>query len=476
MPKVNSVTAITDEHVISDNGRELQLARTSSILSYMILAGGLATIGVAAYLVVVSYSSLPYWDGWIQIKYAAERPQPGVLDWLWSQYNEQRLLIPKLFLLTDLLWWTRQKFLLASVFTIQLLYLLALTWSMRVLGDWRGAMLRTGIGLAAFCLFCPSQWENLGWGMQTCYVLPGLFATLSFIGLVLYWTRSRTKYLVLCIAATLAASYTLSNGNLLWPLLVIAALVLRLGLGAVVSLLAAGTVSTALFLYNYIPPTYAISAGRTPIAVLRYLAVYFGCSWVPRGIRLAELIGIAGLVVVLLILYRLPSYIRRRQAFVVQMVLSLLFCLGTGFITALARIGFGISQAFSSRYQTFSLPFWCCLGLILLSLNASRESRRDILSVVTQAILLAIILVAGFLSPTPLSRARIRGISTQCGCHGFGNRRARFRSVTVDILGAGPATTAGTRHAPEQHLSIFSEKAAFLPGQAVDLSSKPHAA
>ena len=181
---MNSVTAITDEHVISDNGRELQLARTSSILSYMILAGGLATIGVAAYLVVVSYSSLPYWDGWIQIKYAAERPQPGVLDWLWSQYNEQRLLIPKLFLLTDLLWFgARQKFLLASVFTIQLLYLLALTWSMRVLGDWRGAMLRTGIGLAAFCLFCPSQWENLGWGMQTCYVLPGLFATLSFIGL-----------------------------------------------------------------------------------------------------------------------------------------------------------------------------------------------------------------------------------------------------------------------------------------------------
>jgi hypothetical protein len=123
------------------------------IFSYAILLGGLATIGFSAYLVVVSYSSLPYWDGWTQVSYAAHGGNPFTLDWLWKQHNEHRMPIPKLFLLADLRWFhARQVFLLASIFVIQLLQLWLLAWSMRVLGGWRGALWRTGIGLVAFCM------------------------------------------------------------------------------------------------------------------------------------------------------------------------------------------------------------------------------------------------------------------------------------------------------------------------------------
>ncbi len=50
--------------------------RTIAILSYLILLGGIITIGFSAYLVVVSYSPLPYWDGWIQINSATEGGNP----------------------------------------------------------------------------------------------------------------------------------------------------------------------------------------------------------------------------------------------------------------------------------------------------------------------------------------------------------------------------------------------------------------
>src|SRR5271167_563591 len=147
-----------------------------AILSYAILLGGILTIGFSAYLVVVSYSSLPFWDGWVQIDFPANEGTAHTFDWLWRQYNQHRLVIPKLFLLADLHWFqARQAFLLVTNFLIQFLHLLLLSWSMRVVGGWRGALWRAGTGLAAFCLFCPSQWQNMVMGISgLCFDLPPL--------------------------------------------------------------------------------------------------------------------------------------------------------------------------------------------------------------------------------------------------------------------------------------------------------------
>ncbi len=175
---------------LSDN-QDLQ-NRAAALLSYLILASGIATIGVAAYMVVICYTRLPWSDGWTQIFVGARGENPFSLHWLWQQHNEHRLLIPKIFLALDLRFFAaRQKLLLAVIFIVQLLEWWLLCWSMRYLGGWRRAQWRTGAGLAAFCLFCPSQWENLTWGFQTCFVLPGFCATLSFVALLLYWERSQ---------------------------------------------------------------------------------------------------------------------------------------------------------------------------------------------------------------------------------------------------------------------------------------------
>jgi hypothetical protein len=354
----------------------------------------------------------------MQIDVVARGENPLSVTWLWRQYNQHRLVIPKLFLLADLRWFQAQQVsLLAMVFVIQFLHLLLLGWSMWVLGGWRGTLWRTGAGLAAFCLFCLSQWQNQSMGISgLCFDLPTLFASLSFVGLVLYWIRSGQpsnqrscwKYLLLSITAAVGATLTLSNGNLLWPLLVAAALLLRLRLAAVLSLAIAGSVSVAVYLHNYARLPSALASLETPVACVKYVAVYFGSSWVRSNIRIAELMGVAGFAIFFFSLLQLPSYVRERRAFYVQLVLTLLFLLGTALITALGRLVFGIGQAFSSRYQAFSLLFWCCLALLLLG-GLSLHKMRNATTLLWQIILLAIMLDTAHLARTPLVSARLQG-------------------------------------------------------------------
>src|SRR5690348_1872970 len=131
--------------------------RLESALSYVILLAGLVTAGIAAYMVVLCYTPLPWSDGWGEIFAPARGEKLLSLQWLWAQHNEHRLLIPRLFLIADLrLFRAQQTFLLASIFVIQLLHLCLLSWSMRALGGWRGSLWRAATGLSAFCRFCPT--------------------------------------------------------------------------------------------------------------------------------------------------------------------------------------------------------------------------------------------------------------------------------------------------------------------------------
>ena len=220
---------------ITDNKAESRVSETVDLLSYVILAGGCLTALYSAYIVIVSYSSLPFWDGWAEIDFPATGG--SVVDWLWTQHNEHRLVLSRLIMLADLHWFhARQVLLLSAIFVILCLQVVALSWSLHVVGGWRGSLWRTGAGLAAFCLLCPSLWEMLVWGECVCFALPGLFAILAITGLTLYWTRSQdpatqpwaSRYLLLSVVAAVGGSWSLLNGNLLWPLLFCAALLLRL--------------------------------------------------------------------------------------------------------------------------------------------------------------------------------------------------------------------------------------------------------
>jgi hypothetical protein len=395
--------------------------RIASVLSYFILLGGAATIGLALYMVVTCYSSLPWSDGWTQILVAARKENPFSLRWLWQLHNEHRLLIPKLFLAIDLRGFAAtQRFLLASIFVIQLLHWWLLNWSMRALGGWRGAMWRTGSGLAAFCLFCPSQWENLTWGFQTCFVLPPLFATLSFIALLYYWMTAHRrrefagwKLISLSLLAATAGILSLANGLLLLPLLLLAALLLRLRWSVIATYVVASIFSFTLYFHGYVSPpqtSHPASSIRSPIKLIEYIATYFGSSWGYSGswthhnLVIALGAGLTGLILALLFLLRFRFAIQASQVFSMQLLLLLLFCLGTSAITALGRVASGNAQAFSSRYQTIALLFWWCLGCLVPAF-ASKVPKPSAL-LVTEIFLVCVLLRGWALARFPLRDAR----------------------------------------------------------------------
>ena len=447
-------------------GQQRSGAPLGAGLSYAIFLGGLCTIAVAVYTIVVSYSSLPWWDTWEYIAAIAKGQSPLSPSWLWRQHNEHRLVIQKLFFVVDLeVFHARQVFLLASIAVIQLLHLGLWAWSMRVLGGWRGALWRCGVGGVAFCIFCPSAWMNYTMGFQVCYVLSPLFATLSFVGLLLYWTDSQhhpekpgsTKFLWLSILAALGATYSLANGNLLWPLLVAAALFLRLRRSAVLSIAITGVVSTCVYFYHYVRPPYhadPIASLAAPLRLMKYVAVYFGSSWVNGSVFTAEAIGVLGLAVASMVLLQTPSYVRTSRAFALLLVLTGTLCVGTAFITAAGRINFGVKEAFVDRYQTIALLFWCSLGLLLLEYAFSSGATRYRF-VVAQLCLLAVFVRGAVLADHPISEAR---------AHGYGLNLASMAlrtGVYAPIVLEGVAEhrdklLLGVNYFREHQLSLFS--------------------
>jgi hypothetical protein len=444
--------------------------RATSLLSYLVLAGGITTIGVAVYTVVVCYISLPWSDGWTQIFVAARGENPFSLHWLWQQHNEHRLLIPKLFLAFDLRFFAaRQKLLLAAIFVIQLLEWWLLCWSIRNLAGWRGAQWRTGAGLAAFCLFCPSQWENLTWGFQTCFVLPGLFATLSFVSLLLYWNGTQRpiagagKFVILSVIAAVAGICSLANGLLLLPLLLLAAAILRLRYSVLLTYATTALISIALYFHHYVRPPQSsnpIASARSPLKLIEYVATYFGSSWTygnswtHHSLALAPYIGLVGFAITAVFLWRFRRPEEGAHPFDTLLLLIMSFCLGTAFLTALGRIADGNSQAFASRYQTIALLFWWCAGCFVIA--ATKQSGKHALLIAAQVLIVAVLLRGAILVRYPLHGAREHAFeqrSTAAALITGVNDREQIEDTFPDasyVLSVVP-------YMRERRVSIFSE-------------------
>jgi len=459
------------------------MQRINSALSYLILLGGALTVALALYIVITTYSSLPYWDGWTQIEVAANGRSPLSPAWLWEQHNEHRLVIPKLFLAVDLLFFrARQAFLLTSIFVIQLMHLMLLSWSMRALGGWKGTLWRAGTGVAAFCLFCPTQSENLTWGFQVCFVLPPFFATLSFVALLLYGRETRQgeaarapRFLLLSILAAFGAAYSLAAGSLVWPLLVAEAAFLRLGRRILCMLSAAGAISIGLYAWHYAKPEghgSPLAALSDPLGMLEYCEAYFMSAWPYYGTPGHLLLWIVVAVFFLALLAAALPSIGRFRPFAAQLGLTVMYCVATSLITAMGRLNFGVTQATVSRYQTVALLGWSCLGLLMLGGLSLAGERMRFLFPVAQLSVLAVFAIGA-------SRAEYQVLITRG--HAFAQRAASAALVTgmadLETLGqVYPEKEMFAKTVPymrTNRLSAFSDRLASMMGKPLNSTFRP---
>jgi len=458
-------------------------SRLSVFLSYAVLLAGIGAGVASAYIIVTTYSALPHWDEWALFDHLATGN--ATLSWLWAQHNEHRILVPKLFFLVDVyVFRGTQAFLLTSIFFVQLLQVAFLSYSLRRLGGMRGSGWRVGTGLIAYCILCPTQQENLIWGFQLQFVIPAAMATLATLTLLLYYQKPRAWLLAVSIVAATLATWSLANGMLLWPLLLLAVLLLGMRRSILLLIVLFAVANIGLYLYRYHRPGPSPEFPGLILAVdrvLHYVAVYFGSTFVRHSSGWIPLLaGTAGLFAALSIILRvLPQ---RGTASLLQLQLSLLMLLSivTAFITASGRLHLGLEQATASRYQTFALLFWCSLGLAWLcelskprvprsspSVGLGRGSSHDLQLNVFSAFLL--VLMLGF-----ATQVRLPLIDAQW-------RQLRLNRISLSLLAGvhDPAALADAYPDPqavlrsaqymrEHHLSIFVGNLYAQLGQPFD--------
>jgi hypothetical protein len=369
--------------------------RMESALSWLILISGISTLAFAGYLTVASYTSVPFLDEWVVLDSLVTAPHPLPPGWLVLQENEHRFFFYRLLLLADLrLSQGNYVLIFASIYAVQLAFLALIAWTLRTIGGIRGVLWRTGVGGAAYCLFCPSQWENFSWAIQLSVFLPGFFLFLALVSVALYGTQDRTarrrwQYVLLSIMAAASATYSNANGILVWPVLICFAVLLKAPPRVIAVVVGACLGFVAPYFIHYTTPIQharPLESLRHPLILIEYVAKYFGGSFLGR---LALPTGVAGLLVAAVLVIRAIFRREIKRPMTAVLFGMILFCLATASVTALGRINFGTDQAYSSRYQTIALLFWLSLGCLTFFLVTGRAFRTLLLAAVVVVMLLS---------------------------------------------------------------------------------------
>ena len=448
---------MTDSHIpgVISMGNNPTESRLSFWLSWGVLLSGLGAGVASAYIVITTYSPVPHWDEWSLFAHLADGGGWS-LAWLWAQHNEHRIFVTKLFFLLDVEFFHgTQKFLLVSIFLVQLLQVGLLSWSLHALGGLRGSAWRAGTGLIAYCILCPTQYENFVWGFQLQFVVPAAMATLAVLGLLLYQREGKARFLVACIAAATIATWSLANGMLLWPLLVFVAWWLRMKSSIWTPLLTASLCNIALYFYHY---HRTASKMTLPLLSLgeraRYAVVYLGSTFIRHSSgSVALLAGSLGICAALIFLVRILRLRENSPLFLIELSFLMMLCLATAAATSSGRIHLGVEQATASRYQTFALLFWCCLGLTLLVRAAVNRTQFTALV----ALLLVMMLAFATQVRLPLIdaqwhqlRLKMVGLSLMAGVHDD--------AVLADAYPDPQAVLRAAGYMKQHRLSIFAGK------------------
>jgi hypothetical protein len=366
-----------------------------------------------AYIVWVSYTPLLWVDQWafLMEMVGNHGHYSGAL--LWEQHDDHRIPIPKLFYLADLyLFHGTNAFLLSVIFCIQLLHTSWLAFIYARLGRLSGAAWRTAVGLTAMCLFGFKQVENFLFGSDLPLVLPYFGATIAISSLAMYYqglqenssARPRILFLLVSWCAAAMASLSLTNGLLLWPILLVLALIWRLPKSSTICTAVLGVTLIGLWSIGYSNHVSRLSPSSLWLAS-RYLRILYGNSWSSIngsfGLLLASVAIPLTAVACLWYLAKRPN-----DVFAVTLLSLAGFMLGSSFATALGRASLGLEGARASRYQTGALLLWCCLGvLIIRQVTKMREKRAWLLA--PQSAILGVFLSVSLLAGRCIADVRV---------------------------------------------------------------------
>ncbi|MDR2463805.1 MAG: hypothetical protein LBD30_08520 [Verrucomicrobiales bacterium] len=293
-----------------------------------------------------------------------------------AQHNEHRIFLPRLVFM--LIGWLTHLNIRALMFASWLVatatYLVYLIWLRRAAdvtisgGSDQAWRLTLGVGVG-FCVFNVVQVENILWGFQLAWYLLVFFTALSFYWFHRYCAGGQNFMLALTVTSGVAAAWCSAHGLMTLPVVFCVMILpgwggVKIRLHAPLTVLAVAAAMIVLYLHGYVkpahhPPLFGNTPGNIVNFFLSTLASPFcaGENWMSTALGLTVLCaGTAGIGWL---------FFKKQLAAYVFPLCLFVFAVGFCLLITAGRSGFGMWQAFASRYTTFA-----SLAVIALALAA----------------------------------------------------------------------------------------------------------
>jgi len=352
--------------------------------------------------IVLSYIPLPVADYWRVVQDYSQVKQLH-LQVLWRQHNEHRILFPEIvFLLDAFLFGCRGILPLVVSFLCYVSLWIVIAWVL--LSD--KALSRETRIAAALLAGLVMSWKGsasaLAWPFLLQWTLTQFAVLLSFVFLVLAKQQTRANLsLVLAVLCAAIATYSSADALLLWPVLIVAALLADLSKRQITAL-----VLSAVFVIGWYFNGYVFSSSfhasdlfshslYAAGFVSAYLAMPFGNIKSPI---FAVYLGVIQLVFTIsLLLYAWRTHLFKKTPAVILFSYSV-FVFLTAIATAAGRMNPAdptFTAAKAARYVTVPLVNWAVLVALCLWISGRRGGRMCPLPVL--AICFALLIGIGFL-------------------------------------------------------------------------------
>jgi hypothetical protein len=275
----------------------------------------------------------------------------------WQQHNEHRLFFPTLVLVG---------FAYITHWNIQIecfLSLLVATTSFIMLNKVITKDLKSKIKSGSLLLFLltliwfsPVQVENWLWGWQIEWFMNVLGVIMVAFGIALIKDRYVPLInLALILLGGLLAQYSLGNGTLIWPIVIATLIYIRVTVIKIVLAVATGVCSTLLYYYHYVNPAEPsiTLAVHEPIMFTEYVLGYLGR---PLSFLHKPAMALGFVLLSVFVAFIVYLFVRQKTIFrnSLPWVILGLYAISSALVTGFARLGLGVSEAYSSRYTTVS--------------------------------------------------------------------------------------------------------------------------
>jgi len=338
--------------------------------------------------IVLKYGvNVPFWDDFDLVPLISDKG--GIsLRTLFSQHNEHRMFFPRIvFIIIGYLTHTHMNmkaYMLFSQMLVAVSYFSLCIFINNIKTKKNKYLMMLLIG---FLIYSPVQHENQLWGFQVGFYMVSVFTVLSiyFMHKSVNMREKDFYFLILSLLCAIVSSFSSIHGLLVWfavdfvYLLHYRKKVFKNIRFIIWNIFAVS--SWALYFFNYHKPpgTPSLLSGfRNPKEFIIYILYVVGHPLFTDRYYIF-LFGLLTIIVCLILLLIFIRYNNKSDFFPMTLIV---FGLMVAVSIAVGRVGFGIQQALSSRYTTFTLSIVIGICLFIFNKRLSFPASKIIITII----------------------------------------------------------------------------------------------